>query len=220
VIAVILDMDGLVLDTEPISLRAWQRASAEYGWQCSESIYCGMVGLGREECREYLRRHIHAEGVIEAITKTANAYYLAEIDRDGIRCKRGLFRLLDFLEATEIPTAVATSTETTVALRQLDQTGIASRFNVVVGGDCISKGKPSPDIFLLAAARLGRVSGQCVVLEDAAPGIKAAVAAGMTAILVPDLCVPDGEIQRLAFTIVASLDEAIPVIQHLNTRIP
>jgi beta-phosphoglucomutase-like phosphatase (HAD superfamily) len=84
-----------------------------------------------------------------------------------------------------------------------------------VGGDQVSHGKPAPDIYLRAAERLQRAPITCVALEDSGPGIRAAAAAGMKVIWVPDLCGVDRATQELAFAAAQSLSEAITLIDRL-----
>ena len=129
--------------------------------------------------------------------------------------KRGLVEFLDFLEAKAIPKAVATSTVTASARDALSRAGVLSLFEIIVGGDAIQHGKPAPDIFLEAAAQLGAEPSDCVVLEDSEPGIRAACAAGMTPILIPDLREPTQEMRQLAHTVVPSLLEAIAVVESI-----
>jgi beta-phosphoglucomutase-like phosphatase (HAD superfamily) len=110
---------------------------------------------------------------------------------------------------------VATSTETALATRKLRQAGVLDYFEVVIGGDEVSRGKPEPDIFLLAAERLGSHPDDCLVLEDSGPGLHAAVAAGMRVILVPDRAEPAAEMRALAYAVTESLAEARTVIERL-----
>jgi beta-phosphoglucomutase-like phosphatase (HAD superfamily) len=97
----------------------------------------------------------------------------------------------------------------------LQAAGVRQRFEIIVGGDDVTHGKPAPDLFLLAAARLGVAPSDCVVLEDSSAGIRAAHRAGMTPILVPDLQPPADDVQGLAYCICASLHEAQTVLAEL-----
>ena len=97
-----------------------------------------------------------------------------------MRCSTGSTRCA-------FPRAVATSTRRERARAKLARRGLLARFAALVGGDEVARGKPAPDIFLLAAARLGVAPADCVVLEDSEPGVRGALAAGMMPIMVPDL---------------------------------
>jgi len=110
---------------------------------------------------------------------------------------------------------VATSSARATADRLLQAAGVRQWFEIVVGGDEVTHGKPEPDLFLLAAERLGVTPSDCVVLEDSSAGIRAAHRAGMTPILVPDLQSPEDDVRTLAYRICATLHEAATVLAEL-----
>jgi HAD superfamily hydrolase (TIGR01509 family) len=139
----------------------------------------------------------------------------AHIDRYGVPTKPGLESVLGWLEARAFPRAVATSSARATAHRLLQAAGVRQRFEIVVGGDEVTHGKPAPDLFLLAAERLGVAPSDCVVLEDSSAGIRAAHRAGMTPILVPDLQSPEDDVRALAYRICATLHEAETVLVEL-----
>jgi beta-phosphoglucomutase-like phosphatase (HAD superfamily) len=100
---------------------------------------------------------------------------------------------------------VASSSERATIDRLLGSVGLLARFPVTVAGDEVVHGKPAPDIFLLAASRLGVDPAHCLVLEDSEPGARAAHAAGMAVIIVPDLKSPSDEVARLATAVLPDL---------------
>jgi beta-phosphoglucomutase-like phosphatase (HAD superfamily) len=102
---------------------------------------------------------------------------------------------------------VATSTRRARAQAKLERVALHARFAALVGGDEVACGKPAPDIFLEAARRLGVPPASCLVLEDSLPGLEAAVAAGMAAIMVPDLTAPPARVAGRVPTVMASLVE-------------
>jgi beta-phosphoglucomutase-like phosphatase (HAD superfamily) len=214
--AVIFDMDGVILDTEPINIRAWMAAAADVGYALTEEHCHDMIGLGMRESMDYLKAHVSGQGDLDQLVATANANYSALSERDGASCKIGFWELLEFLERERIPKAIATSTLTEPAREKLRRSGVLAHFDIVVGGDQVSRGKPAPDIYLLAAERLEQSPSRCVVLEDSGPGLRAAVAAGMKPIFIPDLCRVDMETQRLAFAKAGSLRDTIPLLQQAS----
>jgi beta-phosphoglucomutase-like phosphatase (HAD superfamily) len=94
----------------------------------------------------------------------------------------------------------------------LRQSGLSDAFDVVVHGGDATKGKPDPEIFLIAAARLGLDASECLVLEDSENGVRAACAAGMSVVMIPDLKKPDDRIRELALRVVPSLKDVVPLI--------
>jgi HAD superfamily hydrolase (TIGR01509 family) len=213
--AVIFDMDGLMLDTERISLRVWRKAATDLGYVLDDGISERMVGLNATANRALLLGHFGDSFPFDALSRLAQSSYLECLEREGVPRKPGLIELLDFLRAREVPRAVATSTVNELARHKLAQAGVLEYFSVVVGGDEIAHGKPAPDIFLLAAARLHQHAADCAVLEDSGPGIRGAHAAGMVPILVPDGRSPAEETRRLAHVVVDSLSAAQSVLESL-----
>ena len=214
-LALILDMDGLMLDTEPIALRAVKQASHELGYAFPDDVFERMIGLSAQGGRDVLRHHFGDTFPAETLGTLAATRYQEYLDVGGVPHKPGLEDFLQFIDARRIPRAVATSTATDLATLLLRQAGVAHYFEIVVGGDQVSRGKPEPDIFLVAAERLGHRPVDCAVLEDSGPGIQAAAAAGMKSILIPDRRVLSRDIRSSAHAIAESLSDAKRIVEGL-----
>jgi HAD superfamily hydrolase (TIGR01509 family) len=214
-LAIILDMDGLMLDTEPISLRVWKEAAVALGVELGEHLWADMVGRSAAANTARLLDQFGADFPADALARSAGVRYRAYLETHGVPRKPGLAEFLSFLDARGLARAVATSTTTDLATRKLEQAGVLDYFDVVVGGDQVRRGKPDPDIFLLAATRLGYRPADCVVLEDSGPGVQAAAAAGMRPILIPDGRLPAPEVRCAAHAVVESLAEARTIIESL-----
>jgi HAD superfamily hydrolase (TIGR01509 family) len=186
--AVIFDMDGLMLDTEPIYRQAWQKAALAVGQEISDELYLTFVGRRVADCEAMLAQRFGELFPLEDFRGHSNRIGREIVETHGIARKPGLGEMLDFLEEKNIPRAVATSTARPTALKCLGE--LAQRFQSLTTGDEVKEGKPAPDIFLLAASRLGVAPEDCLVLEDSDAGARAANAAGMTVIVVPDLLPP------------------------------
>jgi HAD superfamily hydrolase (TIGR01509 family) len=203
--AVLFDMDGLMLDTERLLYAAWQRAMADFGYEASEEVFLASVGTTVARTNQILRAAYGPDFPLEATNNRTGDYVWQEVDAHGAPLKPGLLALLDYLEARGIPKAVASSSERATIDRLLGSVDLLWRFAVTVAGDEVAHGKPAPDIFLLAASRLGVEPGRCLVLEDSEPGARAAHAAGMAVIIVPDLKPPSDEVARLAAAVLPDL---------------
>ncbi len=195
--AVIFDMDGLMLDTEPLAARAWTDAAAAIGVAFDHAVTPSLVGRNFPDCRALVLAHHGAGYPVDALMHAWHVAYDAIVEREGIVLKTGLVELLGWLEAEGIRKAVATSTRRSRAQAKLARTALAPRFDALVGGDEPARGKPAPDIFVLAAARLDVAAAECVVLEDSEPGIRGALAAGMIALWVPDGVAPSASLAAL-----------------------
>jgi HAD superfamily hydrolase (TIGR01509 family) len=210
--AVIFDMDGLMLDTERLAPLAWTNAAAAVGVDFDMALLPSMVGRNFTDCQAIVVERYGTGYPTNELMRAWHAAYDAIVAREGIALKAGLLDLLDWLERQLIAKAVATSTRRDRAQTKLVHTGLMSRFDALVGGDEISRGKPAPDIFLLAAQRLRQRPADCLVLEDSEPGVRAAFAAGMTPIMVPDLHPPSQALLDLKPLVLASLAQ---VSSHL-----
>ena len=204
--AVIFDMDGLMLDSERAITACLARAAEELGQAIEPDYWLGMVGKGDAACRGMLAERI-GDDMAQALLARCHALYDSVVEA-GVPLRPGILELLDLLVARGIPRAVATSTRRPLALRKLETAGLLRRFDVVCTSTDVAHPKPAPDIYLLAAAQLHVAPAHCLVLEDSPTGVRAALAAGMTPIQVPDLLAPDEEVRALGHRIVASLGEA------------
>lgn len=202
-----------MLDTEALAARAWEEAAARMNIEFSPTLCRRMIGRNGASCRELLADHYGRGFPVEPLMGLWNDAYSSLVEREGVAIKTGLVELLDLLEAMNIPKAVATSSGHVGATAKLKRADLLHRFSALVGGDQVAHGKPAPDIFLAAAARLRIAPHDCIVLEDSEPGVAAAWAAGMTPIMVPDLHPPSDELMARELIVMASLHD---VCEHLR----
>ncbi len=204
--AVIFDMDGLMFDTERIAQKAWQQAAAEHGYIIPEETYRRVIGRNLPDIRTIIYQHFGADFPFDRVYQRRQQLQVIYITNQGMPVKPGLIELLEEIESRSIPIAVASSSGRQVILNNLTAAGIeARRFQVIVSGDEIARGKPAPDIFLAAASGLHAAANQCVVLEDSNIGIQAAHIAGMIPVMVPDMVAPEAETKKLAYRILPDL---------------
>jgi HAD superfamily hydrolase (TIGR01509 family) len=206
--AVILDMDGLMLDTESIYKRAWQSAAAECGYDLDDDYYLTLLGQPNPACEAALLRRFGKEFPIDDFRVRWSRLWQAHVETAGIPMKPGLTELLSFLQERQLPVAVATSSDQDYASLSLRAAQLGAWFNNVITGDQVVNGKPAPDIYIEAARRLGVAAASCVAIEDSDAGVLAASAAGMITVMVPDLKAPSPQARKAAFCVVASLVDA------------
>ena len=214
--AVIFDMDGLMLDTERLVIKAWDWAGEQLGVGPFGHLAQQTLGMTAEADRAMLRREFGDCVTLEQVNELKEVFFHRYFAERGVPVKNGLFDLLKWLKGEGIKTAVATSTYESVARPELELAGVLGYFNEVVCGNMVKHGKPAPDIFLLAAEKLGVSPENCMVLEDSPNGIRAAHAAGMYPVMVPDLVQPDEEIRSMTMRCVESLAYIPSVIEELN----
>jgi HAD superfamily hydrolase (TIGR01509 family) len=218
--AVIFDMDGLMIDSERVSIACWSQAAQELGLPFPDGFWLRMVGLGDRDCERLLLQTVTAEQVAALFARCHDLYEART--QQGLPLRPGILEILQLLHDHGVARAVATSTRQPRASRKLATAGLLPFFEVVVTSSDVSHPKPAPDIYLLAAQKLGKDPARCLALEDSPAGIRAAVSAGMTAIQVPDLVHPDEELRALGHRIVDSLLDArallMPLLPATGTR--
>ena len=175
--AVIFDCDGTLVDSEPLARTAWERALLPYGYELTDADAEASVGLPYPRVHAYFAERA-ALPAAEPFWGEFSAELFALIDSelapfdDAVSAAREL-------RSRGIPIAVASSSPRERLQRTLGRAGLLDDFDVVVAGDEVTNGKPAPDMFLLAAERLGVAPEDCIVIEDSPPGVQAGVAAGM-----------------------------------------
>lgn len=215
VAAAVFDMDGIIFDTERLAFEAFARASHEAGREASREAFIASIGLPRGSIPAKLTEVLGPD--FPAMEVIDRSYDLLEeaVARDGPPLKPGIVDALDALAARDIPAAVATSTDTGVARDYLASTDLLGRFVAVVGGDLVERGKPAPDIFLRSATALGVDAAGTIVFEDSPSGVRAAAAAGMRVVMVPDFIAPDDALRPLIFAVLSSLHDAAQRVEEL-----
>jgi HAD superfamily hydrolase (TIGR01509 family) len=136
----------------------------------------------------------------------------ALVDSGELKLKPGALELIARLQAERIPKAVATSSNRAKATKHLQKSLLLDRFEAILTREDVSNGKPAPDLFLAAASRLRVQPSECVALEDSYNGVRAAFAAGMSVIMVPDLLPPTAEMGTLCRGIAHDLHSAARLI--------
>lgn len=185
--AIIFDMDGLMLDTESIALDSWKKAGNEFGYTISRELMIKAIGTTLIDTKKLLVKNLGDDFPFEEVRKVRLNHTKEFISLHGVPIKKGLLEFLKYCKSKKIPTAVATSTARIDALELLKKADIYSYFDIVICGDEIEKGKPEPDIFLMASKKLGVKAEKCIVLEDSENGILAASRANMIPIWIPDI---------------------------------
>jgi beta-phosphoglucomutase len=179
--AVLFDMDGVLIDSYGAHLRSWRSLAAERGLPFSEEDFARHFGrTGREVVTIFWPGRA---SLAAAYAARKEALFRREVER-SFPAADGARELAGSLHAAGFALALASSGPPDNVALVLDRLGIASCFGAVVTGADVRRGKPDPQVFLLAAQRLGAPPARCVVVEDAPVGVAAAHAAGMRAVAV------------------------------------
>ncbi|MEP3200109.1 MAG: HAD family phosphatase [Lentilitoribacter sp.] len=213
--AVLFDMDGLMLDTETISMQSMKKATQRLGLDVKDQWLFDIIGMNRKGAEAYMSDKL-GHALPEGLDAAYIEIYSDHIFTQGIDLKPGLIELLDYLSANNIRRAVATSTRTEMAHKKLKSSEIFDYFEHIIGGDQVTNGKPAPDIYLKAAKHVGIEPKYCLALEDSDNGAKAAYAAQISVIVVPDLKQPKDETKKMATKVVTSLHDVRILLENAN----
>ncbi|MBE1726596.1 HAD family hydrolase [Lactiplantibacillus plantarum] len=212
--AVIFDLDGLLIDSEVISLKMYQRIVQDYGQTLSMATYAQEYsGKSAVTNMQHLIERFDLPFNVDTGLKRALTLEKTFM-QDGVELKPGARVLLQFLHRNHYSVALASSSIKSRALDILTSHDVAQYFDQFTFGPDVDRGKPYPDIFLMACAKLQQQPADCLVLEDSEAGIQAATSAKIPVICVPDMKRPNQPYADQATAIVSSLTD---VITHLKS---
>ncbi|MET7029647.1 beta-phosphoglucomutase [Sediminicola luteus] len=184
----IFDLDGVIVDTAKYHYLAWKKLANELGFEFTEEQNEAFKGVSRKRCLQILLELGEVDATQEQFDNwmiEKNEDYLSYIEEmDASEILPDVPKILDFLKANNIPMALGSASKNAIPI--LKKVGLLSYFKVVVDGNNVTKAKPDPEVFLLAAKDIGVAPTECVVFEDALAGIQAANTAGMVSIGIGD----------------------------------
>ena len=207
--AVIFDMDGLLVDSESLSLKAWFKTADQLGFSFTEEIFHSFLGCRVPDVKKLFAQKVSSEINFEEAWDLKEEIRKEMIVAEGMPLMSGVEEVLSFFENKEIPKIIATSSFRERALFSLESSGLKSEFPDFVAGDEVENGKPAPDIYLKAASKLNVDPTKCIAFEDAEAGVLSAHAAGMDVVLIPGLKPPSEETKALATYVCETLNKFI-----------
>lgn len=209
----IFDQDGLMFDTEKLYTLSWYEAGERFGVFVPEEFTHAVSGSSGPGMMSIIRHYIPALPVPEEFWETCKSICIEKQNQE-LPEKPGLHEILGFFRQNGVKMAVASSSPKAQVEKNLTRAGVRSYFEAVVAGEEVAHGKPAPDIFLLAAEKIGLDPKDCYVFEDSFNGIRSGVAAGCAAVMVPDITQPTEEIAALCTDVCDSLLTVIDRIKE------
>ena len=215
--AVLFDMDGTIFDTEAIYRRAWIRAAKDVGFNVDMDRFFELIcGLNMADMTALVHRVYGEDVPFEEVRAQRRVYIEEDLAAIGLQFKSGAPEILYALKEEGIRIALVTSSGRPLVDRYLRMSGLEDVFDVIMTGETVAHGKPHPEIFLTAAAKLGIEPQCCMVVEDSPNGIRAGHAAGMYTVMVPDLHPYTEALHPLVWRCCDALGDLLPLIEKEN----
>lgn len=217
--AIIFDMDGVIFDSERAVLKEWQILSKKYGFEGFEEIYPYCIGATAKKSKEIFCSRFGEDFPYEEYSKEKSVAFHKKYDGGKLPIKNGIVEILTFLKEEGYFIALASSTRREAIMSELTDAGLIKFFDRIISGDMVERSKPSPDIFLKAIEGLDVSPKDVFVIEDSFNGIRAAHAANMRPVMVPDMLMPDEEIKGLSEVVLKDLFEVKKYIGNKTTNV-
>jgi HAD superfamily hydrolase (TIGR01509 family) len=213
--AVVFDMDGLLFDTEVLYRDVVLATAREAGHDVPLDFYLSTVGTPLQGTRDLFLQRYGGDFAFDAFWAKTTQRYAKTVETE-LRLKAGVVELLSLLDELALPRAIATSSHHEHARHHLGAFDLTHRFHAVIAHGDYARGKPHPEPFLTAAERLGVEPAHCLALEDSWHGVRAASAAGMMTVMVPDLMSATPEMEALCAHIAADLHEVCGLMKAVS----
>ena len=208
--AVIFDMDGVIFDSERAYLECWKEIATGRGLGDYEQVFYRCIGVNNNQTRMIVEEAYapeYGEGIADILLEESNRIFRSRYDNEPLPLKKGVTEILDYLKQNGIAFGLASSTAKQNIVKELNNAGLYSYFDKIIGGDSVVISKPDPEIYFLACREMGTEPREAMAIEDSYNGIRAAHAAGMHPVMVPDMIAPDEEMKELSEIICKDLYE-------------
>lgn len=182
----IFDMDGILFDTERLFNKCFAKALSEYGVENVEYFLTACLGRSTAESKKICMEKLPANFPYDEMQQKLKENFNTSLAEGGMPVKPGVYLMLEYLKANRYPVGLASSSTMKSIMHHLEEANMTEYFSVIAGGDCVEKGKPQPDIYQYVLDKMNMEGKNVIVFEDSPNGLKAATAANLKAVMIPD----------------------------------
>ena len=213
-------MDGTLIDSERLQLQCFMEVTRNYGYEAREHLYLQCIGATGTTTRRILTEAYGPKFPLQKILNDWRRRYEGLLAAGELQLKEGARSLLELASAHGLRCALATQTDRALTERKLRLTGVLRYFDALVTGDDVASGKPDPEHYLIAAAKLDATPAECWALEDSENGVQSAIGAGCVVFHIPDLVPVSRRLGTLGQTVLNSLSEVVEILETAIANTP
>ncbi len=208
-------MDGVLFDTERVALESWLEVNKTWKIPTLKEQYPLFIGRNYQD-GVALTKELYGQDFdsVRFFADCRRCLY-EKLNTEGVPLKKGTREILAYLKEKNVPVAICSGTDSSRVLKNLEETGLVSFFDQIIGGDKIPHGKPNPDCYLIACEALGVLPKNCMGIEDSPNGIRASHAAGLFTVMVPDLAPATEELRTISDRVEESLLTLLDYVKTL-----
>jgi len=212
--ALLFDLDGLLIDTEVLSKRAFEDTTSHFDIGDQLEVFLSLVGTNDQHHREQLEKKLAPLVDATEFRKHWNNRFNELLNHEPVPLLPGVMEVLEYAKTAKIKCAVATSSTPPAAEKKIADAGIRDSFPTLTCGDQVKISKPDPEIYVKAGASVNANMTRSVGLEDSANGVRAALGAGLNVIQIPNLVAPSADLLKLGHKVCDSMHEVLALLQE------
>lgn len=209
----IFDMDGILFDTERLFNECFSKALKSYGVENTEYFINVCMGRSTVESKKLCMEKLPADFPYDEMQHKLREMFNTRLAEGGMPVKPGVYLMLEYLKANRYPIGLASSSTMNSIKHHLNEANMTEYFSVIAGGDCVERGKPQPDIYMYVLEQMKLKGKNVMAFEDSPNGLKAASAAGLKAVMVPDQIPYSEELEPYVYERFNSMTAALEALK-------
>lgn len=214
----IFDMDGILFDTERLFNECFSKSLRSYGVEDTEYYINICLGRSTAESKQLCLERLPDDFPYDEMQQKLREMFNTRLSEGGMPVKTGVYLMLEYLKANRYPVGLASSSSMRSVKHHLEEANMAEYFSVIVSGDMVERGKPQPDIYLHALEQMKLKGKNVIAFEDSPNGLKAASAAGIKAVMIPDQIPYSDELKPYVYEKFNTMTSALEALKKGELR--